>query len=912
MTATGFNYAFEDADFLLRSLSGSAGNIDSISSFSESPLSNQDVYYSESSGGDNYESLFNDGSEKSANSQNFAPSLSPQENLFDLRDNPALRVDDYPQDNFIGGPNNGRNEQAILGVGLSENVIKQENNSFYSFDDTDDLTNVTSSATGSRPELKKTSASYPDSKISKPRKDRMSHNLIEKKYRTNINDKIIALRDSVPSLRAVTDDSKLDELEGLTPASKLNKASILTKATEYIRHLEQKNGMLMNEIVHLRTILQQQQHSQQSQPVFVAQNSITNPQYNNLPRTQNFSPPPGHQAVPMSFGNKVLVGGMTALVGTQLFNGGDGQDGFDYKGMSALPIAQFFPLVKSPLFGPFVHVVTWCLFFGGVYTIMWPFFRFLLAPRKKGLKTVDNSGTTIFSSVLLELSKYYAVRMGFVNLTIQSKIKKLDELNGDISSWFSSTIMNASQNDGNFLVNWRVLVSLYLRTLSLDSAFLSKYKSPDSIIFQCSRLILQRLIFTKLGRLSRVFGDTKSIDSSVLNLLKDVKNYKSSTDPEKDRIVKSVATLLDLDVGALEDNALFKDILLVLNLEKFNPQNSAISQRFISSFRDSELNLVNFAIFIKTEIVLKQVATDYLGALAKKTEANEEVSNNLEAIISKVDSIIPASCLDLIQTSKTLHYLLDISETSHLNSIFQLVTDEVSRKLDYYGYDQSMSSVGNAFESTNGEAINEGEEVEDEEDEEDEEDGEGEEGQNVEVMAEKDTTEVAATGEDRTPKTVSLDSIKDATVLRISKSVEPTRVFRSDLASKSNLILLTCCLCLHYRVENEWKQVDILLNHLKAQCSSVAVGELNIFAFVALFKLFAELTSAESEISETSKRSLETVSSKLRLLIGNSSSSDNDECSTLANNFIPHLDYQLRGDVSENLVAFGKTLLGYS
>ncbi|KAK9420061.1 putative BHLH domain-containing protein [Seiridium unicorne] len=81
-----------------------------------------------------------------------------------------------------------------------------------------------------------------------------AHNMIEKRYRTNLNDKIAALRDSVPSLRIMSKSSKgqdttadREELHGLTPAHKLNKATVLSKATEYIRHLEKRNNRLMDE-----------------------------------------------------------------------------------------------------------------------------------------------------------------------------------------------------------------------------------------------------------------------------------------------------------------------------------------------------------------------------------------------------------------------------------------------------------------------------------------------------------------------------------------------------------------------------------------------------------------------------------------------------------------------------------------
>ncbi|KAL6711416.1 Clr6 histone deacetylase associated PHD protein-2 Cph2 [Coniothyrium glycines] len=85
-----------------------------------------------------------------------------------------------------------------------------------------------------------------------------AHNMIEKRYRNNLNDKIAALRDSVPSLRVMSrpngteEDDDPEDLEGLTPAHKLNKATVLSKATEYIRHLEKRNKRLQDELDTLK------------------------------------------------------------------------------------------------------------------------------------------------------------------------------------------------------------------------------------------------------------------------------------------------------------------------------------------------------------------------------------------------------------------------------------------------------------------------------------------------------------------------------------------------------------------------------------------------------------------------------------------------------------------------------------
>lgn len=124
--------------------------------------------------------------------------------------------------------------------------------------------------------------------------------MIEKRYRTNLNDKIAALRDAVPSLRLMVhrmerdglsgalvagegimmDDADISSLEaeqhllgGLAPAHKLNKATVLSKATEYIAHLERNNATMTREVGHLRNRIQglemmlMQQHHQQANPV---------------------------------------------------------------------------------------------------------------------------------------------------------------------------------------------------------------------------------------------------------------------------------------------------------------------------------------------------------------------------------------------------------------------------------------------------------------------------------------------------------------------------------------------------------------------------------------------------------------------------------------------------------------------
>lgn len=89
-----------------------------------------------------------------------------------------------------------------------------------------------------------------------------AHNVIEKRYRANLNEKIAELRDSVPSLRTSKNangdsNEEEDDADGAQSGNKLNKASILSKATEYIKHLEIRNKRLEDENTGLKNRLRQ-------------------------------------------------------------------------------------------------------------------------------------------------------------------------------------------------------------------------------------------------------------------------------------------------------------------------------------------------------------------------------------------------------------------------------------------------------------------------------------------------------------------------------------------------------------------------------------------------------------------------------------------------------------------------------
>lgn len=133
-----------------------------------------------------------------------------------------------------------------------------------------------------------------------------AHNMIEKRYRTNLNDKIAALRDSVPSLRVMSrpngteEDDDPEDLEGLTPAHKLNKATVLSKATEYIRHLEKRNKRLQDEVNTLKGRLESYEKMAISGPMTI-HGSVATPdgtRYHEDPFAAAHGPPQGMIPVP--------------------------------------------------------------------------------------------------------------------------------------------------------------------------------------------------------------------------------------------------------------------------------------------------------------------------------------------------------------------------------------------------------------------------------------------------------------------------------------------------------------------------------------------------------------------------------------------------------------------------------------
>lgn len=309
-------------------------------------------------------------------------------------------------------------------------------------------------------------------KVTKPKKDKTSHNMIEKKYRTNINLKIVALRDAVPALRiaAGSKDVTVADLEGLTPALKLNKASVLTKATEYIKHLENKNRVLKQQNMALQRLIQeanlrpqqqvapptmmpgadmphqqpphgfgfypdQQMYQQQSQP----------PMYMLAPPPQQPQVYQTQSAGPM-FTNKMLLAGVATIAGAQMF--GDSGNG-DYKGMSGAPFfAYAFSLPKTLAWTALKLVVLGM----AVYLLVAPLF----APQAKKKASSDD-----FEHLDLYLAKQWTLVHLGIRLPKPLSQSKLNEIMAVLSG-------RSNLSESQF---YRTLVRYYFLLLMSETLF---------------------------------------------------------------------------------------------------------------------------------------------------------------------------------------------------------------------------------------------------------------------------------------------------------------------------------------------------------------------------------------------------------------------------------------------------------
>lgn len=101
----------------------------------------------------------------------------------------------------------------------------------------------------------RTSSSSEDPKDTVASKRKAAHNAVEKRYRTNLNAKFLALSNAVPSLRASKPGANSTNANSKGIKTNLkdgvqfqNKSEVLTRALAYIQELQEEKFLLQNEL----------------------------------------------------------------------------------------------------------------------------------------------------------------------------------------------------------------------------------------------------------------------------------------------------------------------------------------------------------------------------------------------------------------------------------------------------------------------------------------------------------------------------------------------------------------------------------------------------------------------------------------------------------------------------------------
>ncbi|KAF9115362.1 hypothetical protein BGX27_008131 [Mortierella sp. AM989] len=307
----------------------------------------------------------------------------------------------------------------------------------------------------------------PTTQVPQPTKQqkKVAHNAIERRYRNNINDRINDLKNVVPALCNIKtkddkdddDDDEPQDADGVTRATKLNKATILRKATEYIIVLQKRENSSKAENAILRQLLTSlpggidllEQH--QAELASVREEASPAPESSSEDsNSESNTPPP--TSTSSSGASRVL---MAVFMCTTFFSSPDGSSGVnrvimdDGQGAgramsSSSRIIGHASTASSPLGGSgwgLLGVATWdawaalrtFIFMGCLLALVWPSYsrrgpfaqsKFPIMPKSSspaqvyttlsGLvpKMIPSSYFRLFFALIMELWRCLWIRLG--------------------------------------------------------------------------------------------------------------------------------------------------------------------------------------------------------------------------------------------------------------------------------------------------------------------------------------------------------------------------------------------------------------------------------------------------------------------------------------------------------------------
>ncbi|KAK6202565.1 uncharacterized protein RJT21DRAFT_20471 [Scheffersomyces amazonensis] len=640
------------------------------------------------------------------------------------------------------------------------------------------------------------------SRVTKPKiKDKSSHNMIEKKYRTNINSKILTLRDAVPSLRiaAGKGDISIADLEGLTPASKLNKASVLTKATEYIKHLESKNEILRSQNIQLQRLIQDVNlHPQpQQQPQLAHQLAPPQQQPQQAqgfgfypPNDQSFYATPIQQSYSGNGGsfvfsgnqqfspqapqippqqqqpNKFLMGGMAAVMGTSLF-AGTGTN--DFKGLSALPFAHLLPYAlthPSPLVIQFWTLFKVLLFVGSVASLILPIIN---------KPASDKSSKTAVTTEQNLIISWFLVTLGF-QLPIELSSSQRDAI--------VSRLVNGN---GDWIQLFKDYTLLSISQINFENCFLN--------------LITGRILTFKYPISEKLLNHNLSIKGSlILNL-----DYKG-----KSKSIKKLNQLVSQFDGLslLGSETLMLRLINLINGKHINYEinDGQNHVKYVEFLQDNGEDYYAIILNWRMLEIIHELNLNYLQDLN-----DEDHSKDILKDLNKIDEIISKEDGRIYHYFKLFKTILNSNDGPYL---LKDINDQVERYL------------------VNFKTILEGQELTDHEIFEDE-----EEEQDVEHEEDEEEEEVEVDEETVAP------IIKFKPTLKAQKSL----ITSLNLVNEEQFIILVSSLIVYYYKNNEISHAIKLLNYLKLSSST---HKLTCLSFSSIINLLKELIPGKIEDNE--------------------------------------------------------------
>ncbi|CCH45786.1 hypothetical protein BN7_5372 [Wickerhamomyces ciferrii] len=875
-------YSFDDTDALLASLSSSSattlspsdngefssGNSAKASSYGYSPENDflTDEYWGNQVDGQDSKTLNDDFYSKDfvnfdgEDNSNIKTEIQ-NDNGFQFNNNdtttfdiPKINTDLKSQESETPSQYNDNNQ-----LPQSQSLKKESSSEESDFSPEATTTTYSSSASA----LKKTIGD--NNKITKPKKTKATHNVIEKKYRTNINSKITALRDAVPSLRLAAGDvnTTLNDLDGLSPAAKVNKAIVLEKATEYIQHLEKKNMILLRENQQMKQYLgsipAQQQHypSHFNQQIPLQQQQQQQQQHDNFqPATYNGQQVNVANAQPqqqyqMGVPARVLMGGMATMVGHNMFNGGN--DFSDYRGLSA------FPILGNPLFAKLLHIIQFSFLASSVVSLIFPS---IFASSDSNL--TDKSGKPQQTRSSITLLEWYELVKELVFIRIGSKSKHSASGN-EIDTLVNQSLLGKFGNNSYFS-----LVFLLLRLFTYETSYEVSF----------AKLVLAKLILT-YSDFSLFFNLNSLVELSI----SEVANQKVS-DPALRHFFKELKSPL------AKDSEAFKRLLNVVTGLPIstNCERGVEDKGFFLILRDDRISFdyKTLLVSFRANEVFREVLLEYINLTFNKEEINKLDNDELKEgkkelwnkLISAENLAPKRSVVDI-----RIKLFKSILNEKYVDGVLKLVSEESKA----YTLNQKLN--GNESNTKSGETISSP--VEEEEEDITTSKEENVDGEDLEKTDEQiyDSDEYFEDSDFEPEPITPSNSFDNSKKNKITEQPLINAKFQ-NLLSQDLFNALVCSSILKYAHADQHEQVSKLLKYIRFN-----KDELTLLSFISLYKLIQKFPKKWVEGKEG--QVIENLVAHLRVWIGDSSNGNFND--------LKEVGLHLKREISDDLVETGKS-----